>query len=209
MTKRARYLTHPEVAIDPTIPTPEWGLSQAGLARTERLARAQPWPNTTRIVASAERKAIETAACLAAAWQCPMEVRPEVHENDRSATGFLPPCAFEAAADRFFAAPHESFCGWETAEAAQVRILGEALEYVWHHLDGDVLFVGHGAVGTLLYCALAGLPIDRRYDQPQGGGNWFSFEIDSRQVSHHWRSIEEACGAQSEPEVTFGEAVNA
>ncbi|MEL6520878.1 MAG: histidine phosphatase family protein [Pseudomonadota bacterium] len=209
MTKQARYLTHPQVAIDPSIPIPEWRLSETGLARVERLVRAEPWPKTTRIVASAERKAIDTAVCLAAAWQVPMEVRPKMHENDRSATGYLSPTAFEAAADRFFARPQDSMCGWETAKAAQVRILSEALDHVWHHLEGDVLFVGHGAVGTLLYCALAGLPIDRRYDQPHGGGNWFSFDIDSRQVRHHWRSMEEAFDAQSEADVVLGKAEHA
>ena len=202
MKRLARYLTHPQVAIDPNIPIPEWGLSQIGFARAQSLAQARPWPNTTRIVSSAERKAIETATCLAAAWQCPMEIRSQMHENDRSATGFLPPYAFAAAADRFFAAPHESFRGWETAEAAQARILDEALEYVWHHPEGDVLFIGHGAVGTLLYCALAGRPIDRQYDQPQGGGNWFSFEIESRQVSHHWRSIDDALCVPNEKGAT-------
>ena len=180
--------------MDPDTPVPEWGLSPTGRARAERLAQAAPWPETTRIIASAERKAIETAACLSSAWQCPMEVRPHMHENDRSATGYLAPSAFEAAADRFFAAPHESLRGWETANAAQTRIVSEALDCVWHHLDGDVLFVGHGAVGTLLYCALAGLGIDRQYDQPSGGGNWFAFDIDSRAICHHWRPMEDACG---------------
>jgi broad specificity phosphatase PhoE len=156
-----------------------------------------------------ERKAIETAVCLAAAWQVPMEVRPKMHENDRSATGHLSPAAFEAAAGSFFAKPEASVSGWETAKAAQARILSEALDYVWHHLDGDVLFVGHGAVGTLLYCALAGHPIDRRYDQPPGGGNWFSFNIENRQVNHHWRAVEDAIGTEHPADRTLQKAVHA
>lgn len=61
----------------------------------------------------------------------------------------------------------------------------------------------------VIYCALAGLPIDRRYDQPQGGGNWFPFDIDSRQVRHNWRSMEEAFDAQSEADVVLGKAEHA
>jgi len=34
---------------------------------------------------------------------------------------------------------------------------------------GDVLFVGHGAVGTLLFCHYSGVAIDRAYDQPADG----------------------------------------
>ena len=44
-------------------------------------------------------------------------------ENDRSATGFLAPPDFEAAADRFFAEPETSFRGWERAIDAQARIV--------------------------------------------------------------------------------------
>jgi hypothetical protein len=36
----------------------------------------------------------------------------------------------------------------------------------------DIAIVGHGGTGTLLYCHLAGVAIDRRYDQPAtNGGN--------------------------------------
>ncbi|GIT85636.1 histidine phosphatase family protein [Roseobacter sp. OBYS 0001] len=202
MNRIARYLTHPQVVIDQTIPIPEWGLSRVGRDRTEHLACACPWPNTTHIVTSTERKALETAASLAAAWACPVDVRPNMHENDRSATGFLPPTAFEAAADCFFARPNESFHGWETAKDAQARILREVIEFLWHHSGRDVLFVGHGAVGTLLYCALTKRPIDRRYDQANGGGYWFSFDIDSRQVLHHWRSMEAAAVTRNDTRST-------
>ena len=42
-----------------------------------------------------------------------------LHENDRSATGYLPPNQFEAMADRFFAEPQASVLGWERAVDAQ------------------------------------------------------------------------------------------
>ncbi|MCS3495855.1 hypothetical protein M2189_005186 [Bradyrhizobium japonicum] len=35
-----RYLTHPQVQIDPTVPVPQWGLSPLGRTRTEALANA-------------------------------------------------------------------------------------------------------------------------------------------------------------------------
>jgi broad specificity phosphatase PhoE len=85
-------------------------------------------------------------------------------ENDRSATGFLPPSEFEATADRFFAEPDWSVRGWETARAAQARIVA-AVRTALLDISGDALFVEHGGVGTLLYCALRRVEIDRRYDQ--------------------------------------------
>ncbi|MEN3381188.1 MAG: hypothetical protein V7608_1232, partial [Hyphomicrobiales bacterium] len=37
MAGLARYLTHPQVKIDPAVPVPSWGLSAAGRARVEAL----------------------------------------------------------------------------------------------------------------------------------------------------------------------------
>ena len=39
---------------------------------------------------------------------------------------------------------------------------------------GDILFVGHGGVGTLLYCHYSKVPISRQFDQPGSGGNFFT-----------------------------------
>ena len=109
------YVTHPQVQIDAAIPVPEWGLSGVGRARAVAMLD-QPWVGAIRrIVSSGERKAIETAEILARHLGLAVEVRERMHENDRSATGFLPPPEFEAVADQFFANPHESIRGWERA----------------------------------------------------------------------------------------------
>ena len=186
-----RYLTHPQVQIDPDVPVPQWGLSPVGRARTEAVARAGWLARTTQIVSSGERKAIETAEIIAARLGLMIEIREAMHENDRSATGFLKPAEFEQVADRFFAEPHLSVRGWERAIDAQARIVREAEAVLSRNRPGDVLFVGHGAVGTLLFCHTAGHPIDRVHDQPAGGGNVFAFARDGRQVVHGWRRMEE------------------
>jgi broad specificity phosphatase PhoE len=119
----AVYVTHPQVRIDPAVPIPQWGLSDLGRERTILTAQS-PWLRRIgRIVSSDEVKAVETAAILAEAARCPVEIAESMGENDRSATGFLPPPEFEKAADWFFAHPHESFTGWERAIDAQGRIV--------------------------------------------------------------------------------------
>jgi broad specificity phosphatase PhoE len=187
----ARYLTHPQVQVDPSVPVPQWGLSPEGLARVEALAQAGWLAGTVRIVASGETKALQTAAVLAAALGIAVETRAAMHENDRSATGFLPPAEFEAVADRFFAEPQASVRGWERASDAQARIVAEVEAVLAREPAGDLLFVGHGAVGTLLYCHYAGLAIDRARDQPAGGGHYFSFLREGRRVLHPWRRMEQ------------------
>lgn len=192
MTKPvARYLSHPQVLIDPKVNVRRWGLSDLGRRRVTALGRSGVLHATTSVISSPETKAVETATALARRLGCPLSVRRRMHENDRSSTGFLAEKAFESAADQFFAKPSQSFRGWETAEAAQDRIVSEIMECLSDHSAGDILFVGHGAVGTLLYCHLAGLPISRAHDQIAGGGCYFEFDQAERRVSGPWKPMED------------------
>lgn len=191
MTNVVRYLTHPQVNIDPSIPVPCWGLSDVGKARMEAVTAMGRLSGTTQVISSGERKAIETAEIVAAKLGVNIEVREATHENDRSATGFLVPDEFEAVANQFFAQPHISIRGWERAVDAQLRIVGEVEHVLARNKPGDVLFVGHGGVGTLLYCHYSGSEIDRAHDQPVGGGCFFAFSLHGRRVLHAWRRLEE------------------
>jgi broad specificity phosphatase PhoE len=187
------YITHPQVKIDPDVPVPKWGLSDIGRARADAAA-AKPWlRDIRRIVSSDETKAIEMAGILADAAGIAVEIAEDAHENDRSATGFLPPPEFERAADWFFAHPTESFHGWERAADAQARIVSVVARVLEGHDPAQpIAFVGHGGVGTLLRCHLAGLPIARAHDQPpNGGGNVHAFRLQDRLPLSGWVPIED------------------
>ena len=191
MTTLVRYLTHPQVQIDPHVPVQWWGLSAVGVARVQALVTAGWLRGTTLVVSSAEQKAVETAEPLVEALGVPLEIRNEMHENDRSATGFLPPVEFEGVANAFFAYPDQSIRGWERAIDAQVRIVHEAEAVLGRQHEGDVLFVGHGAVGTLLLCHYSKVAISRTHDQPSGGGYYFTMTNADRRVLHAWRRMED------------------
>ncbi|MDI4666375.1 phosphoglycerate mutase family protein [Xanthobacter autotrophicus] len=190
------YLTHPQVQVDRAIPVPQWGLSEVGRARTRAFAARADLSPYRRIVSSTEVKAMQTAALLAEALGLPVEVAEGMEENDRSATGYLPEAHFQQMADAFFARPQESVAGWERAQDAQARIvaaIARTLAEVHDHRQLPVLFVGHGGVGTLLLCHLAGYPISRIHDQPPvGGGCWF--RAGAGQRPDRWRTMEEGAG---------------
>lgn len=192
MPQIVRYLTHPQVLMEPLKDVRAWSLNEVGSKRVATLAaRLGSLAGTRRVVSSDETKAIETATPLAAALGVPLEIRPRMRENDRSATGFLEPPEFEVVADQFFAEPAKSVRGWETAEDAQRRIVAELEACLAGPQDGDILFVGHGGVGTLLFCALSGIGIDRRFDQgPGGGGCWFAFDSQVRRPQCGWQPME-------------------
>jgi broad specificity phosphatase PhoE len=186
------YITHPQVKIDADIPVPKWGLSDLGAQRAHAAAASTWATQVTRIISSDETKAIETAEILAAASGVTVEIVEGMHENDRSATGFLPPPEFEKAADWFFANSSESFHGWERAIDAQRRIVSAVERILSSHDAGQpIAFVGHGGVGTLLKCHLQGRPIGRDRDQPAGGGNLYGFRLADRQLSCEWTPIED------------------
>lgn len=184
----AHFITHPEVDVDPAVPVPRWRLSDRGLRRIRLFADDPVLDNVRRVVASTERKAIEAAGFIAARLGLPVETHPGLCENDRSATGFLPPPEFEAMADAFFARPEESVRGWERAVDAQARVVAAVDAILAGPAGGDVAIVAHGAVGTLLKCRLAGDPIGRAGDQPFQG-HVFAFDAASRRLLHDWRPI--------------------
>ena len=105
---------------------------------------------------------MDGARILATHLSLPFLQVPERSEN-RSSTGFLAQSEFERVASEFFAKPESSVRGWERAIDAQHRIV-TAVERLFEGETnpGSVAIVSHGAVGTLLYCALAGEKIDRK-----------------------------------------------
>ncbi len=185
-----RYLSHPQVQIEEAKEIHLWSLDAIGRQRVDRLVKSNALKGTTRVISSMETKAIETAQPIADALGCDLEIRALMHENDRTATGFLPQDEFEKVADAFFAHPDESVRGWETANAAQARIVRAIEKCLKTQTEGHVLIVGHGGVGTLLFCALAGIPIARKHDQGAGGGWYFEFTDAARKPMAPWRRME-------------------
>ncbi|MHB1139076.1 MAG: histidine phosphatase family protein [Microthrixaceae bacterium] len=185
-----RYVTHPDVVVDPQVAIERWGLRPSGLDRARAMLH-QPWvAGVERIVSSDETKARQTAEVLAARLDLPVEVRQDTGENDRSATGFLPPEEFERTADAFFARPDDSVRGWERATDAQHRIVAALADLLDAPSSGSTVVVGHGGVGTLWCCHLLGVPISRELDQP-GQGHYITVDVARRAVLHPWRAIDD------------------
>lgn len=197
-----RYLSHPQVAIDPALPVPRWSLSRNGRERMLALSSADWLEATTTIVSSSETKACEAAAILGAARGLLPEVDPALDEIDRSATGYVPHARHEALTDAFFGSPDDSAEGWERARDVTARGVAALRHHVARHLAGeagtalgDLLLIGHGAIGTLTMCALAGIAHERRHDQPAGGGAIWAARLPDLTLIHRWRTAEAVAGA--------------
>lgn len=190
--RRCWFVSHPNVVIDAAVPVPQWPLSELGSARM-RAGLRQPWVAALGAIhCSSERKALDAAQILAAHRGLPYAVHDDLGENDRASTGFLAPPEFEATADAFFARPEVSIRGWERALDAQRRIVAAVQRIAGaERAAGDIAFVSHGAVGTLLYCWLTGQAISRRHDQPpNGGGNFYAFALEPRGAESGWTPLD-------------------
>ena len=192
---KALYLTHPQVVIDPDVPTPRWGLSEKGLARAQAFAARGVVPGGAMIFSSDETKATDLAGAIASAIGTEVIVDSAMGENDRSSTGFMASERFEATADRFFSHPDDSIEGWETARDAQARIVAAVRGALGRVPPGTpAVFCGHGAVGTLLKCFVGSRIIARHEDQRRmadpGGGNCFVFDLETMALHSDWMPME-------------------
>lgn len=168
----------------------DWSLSEIGRQRIFKFSNTKILSNIKTIWSSNENKAIETAQILSTKFSIDCKFSPCLGENDRSSTGFLLPVEFEETADLFFHNPNQSIRGWETAKSAQERIVSFFLkiEKEASQINTDIVIVSHGAVGTLLYCALNKLNINRIYDQSKQGSYWIYCTKEKR-VLQPWKLI--------------------
>ncbi len=189
---RLTFVTHAEVVIDPDTPVPDWGLSARGRARhqvfAETLKAGGSKPDT--IWSSAERKAREAAEITADVLGVPTRQLAALHENDRSATGFIPEPGFSTAVRAFFGQPDESYKGWETASAAQARIVAATHHILNETTRPHTMIVAHGGVGALLMAHAAGEEISMAFSQcATGGGSAFELAAWPLRMLEGWRDI--------------------
>lgn len=185
------FISHPEVVVDRAVPVPDWGLSDKGLARLEKMLE-QPWlKNITAVFSSNENKSIIAAERIGKHLNLDVQKIEGLGEMDRSATGMLEPAEFEIVVNEAFANPQQSIRGWERLVDAQTRIVKAVDEAIAASGEsGDIAIVSHGGVGTLLICKLKNIPITRTEDQ-QGQGHFFKFDVATKELVYVWRKIDE------------------
>ena len=195
MTDHLLFVTHSEVVIDPDQPITDWPLSAVGRTRMVQFAQTLA-AGTVPVVgvwSSDERKARDGAEIIAAHLGLDPRIEHGLHENDRSATGYIAPPEFWEVVAQFFGRPDESVRGWETARDAQARIV-RSVERVLaaETAPGLVVVVSHGGVGQLLTAHLQGVEsgLEDRPGNP-GGGCWIAIDRQDRRLEGAWRDIEE------------------
>jgi broad specificity phosphatase PhoE len=141
---------HAPPEVTPGVPSPRWVLSQEGWARCAWLAEALRAEAVSRICASLEPKALETAARVAVELGLDVAPRPGLQENDRSGLAFGSVAALHSLIRRFFGAPSEVAMGQESADTALSRFQAAVRRLMGEAPNETVVVVTHGTVLSLL-----------------------------------------------------------
>ena len=143
-------IKHASPEITPEVPSRRWVLSEEGRGRCAWLAAELAAWGVTRLYASPEPKALETAALVAI--RLGLEVRPRegLQENDRTGLAFGSVGGLKANIRRFFAEPAELVVGQETANAALARFEAAIRALAAEASEQTAAVVTHGTVLTLL-----------------------------------------------------------
>jgi broad specificity phosphatase PhoE len=185
------YISHPDVVLDPSIPIPQWDLSELGRQRLEEMLN-QPWLEAVQaIYCSNEQKAKSAARRIAEHIGLQEQIVEALGEIDRSSTGYLSRPELEPVVATLYAQPEKSVRGWERAADAQQRTI-RALKQIISELPNNstIAVVGHGGVGTLLLNFIKGTQITRA-DAPSGQGYYYAFVWETRQLLHGWKPIDQ------------------
>src|SRR5580658_6257850 len=86
---RLVLVKHAPPEVSPQVAAPRWVLSADGRRRCAWLASQLRELGVTRLYASLEPKALETAALTAAPLGLEVRPRPHLQENDRAGLGFV------------------------------------------------------------------------------------------------------------------------
>ncbi len=143
--------------LDPTVPAPEWHLSELGRKRSELLANKLAAYSLDVIVSSIEPKAVETAQIVANRLGKPFETAEGLHEHDRRSVPFMGVEQLEAKVAEFFTKPRESVFGNETADEAHERFASAIARVIQKHPQKNIAIVAHGTVISLFVARANGL----------------------------------------------------
>jgi len=145
--RRLILARHALPVVDAAIPSAQWSLSAEGRAKSAQFGELLAAYKPDRVVTSAEPKAAETGAIMAAGWGLSATSRPGLHEHDRSNEGFVED--FAVRVREFFVRSEDRVFGTESA-AQVTRRFARAVDGILAEEEGlCMVCVAHGTVISL------------------------------------------------------------
>nr|WP_321979879.1 histidine phosphatase family protein [uncultured Cohaesibacter sp.] len=190
-----RYLIHPQSLDTLSSPQGACALDDDARARAEAFARSGLLDGTAYIFSSSHAITRQTASVIGDLLSILPIVDAEMDESDTLISDALPEMGLVDRFKSLFSPKKEQAASQgESAMDAQDRIAAAYLSAMERVLTsgmrGDVLMVGHGGVGALLFCYLSGQGIGAEFTPPPSG-YYFTYDWGARKMLHGWQAMEE------------------
>ncbi|MBK9926255.1 MAG: histidine phosphatase family protein [Anaerolineales bacterium] len=137
-------------------PAREWGLSENGRIRAQKLAEKLKLYEPEVIVSSIEPKARQTAEIISENLGLNFVALNGLHEHDRSQSPFYEDDEFQRLVRDFFNNPDMLIFGNETADQALIRFRDSIDSVMRSYTEQTVIVVAHGTVISLFVSWLTG-----------------------------------------------------
>ena len=151
------FLRHAKTKVDRNLLISEWKLTEDGKTNAQVLADSGVFDEITKIYASTEKKAIDTALPVANRLKLEIETVADLRELDRDKGGVFEPELYEKVVHDAYQNQSESTHDWETADHARERF-NLAVEKIDQENEGKkILIVGHGGTINMYFAEALGL----------------------------------------------------
>ena len=144
---------HATPEVDPAVPSPDWGLTEAGRQDCVLLAHGLPNRLAATLLASPERKTAETAKVIAVRRRLAVEIAPGLAEVERP--WIDGDAGYTAAAERYLSG--EALAGWEARDRVLIRFAAAIDRAATLARGGDVVAVTHGLAPSIFLEARCGI----------------------------------------------------
>ncbi len=175
---------HAAPVVDPSRPSEEWALSEAGRAASLELAARLSSYAPALILSGPEPKQVGTAEAIATSVSAPVVISPGLSEHRRRSTAHAKKEEFESAIRRFFDEPENLVYGEESANQTYERFSLALDGALRKQPDSSVVAVSGGTAISLFISRRSGVepfPLWKNLRLPTafviGRGDWKVQEI--------------------------------
>lgn len=156
---RVILVRHAEPQVEIEIPASAWSLTTRGEQSTRRLVHRLATLRPGMIVASPERKALQTAALLVEGLELSLQQDERFSEQGADVGAFYPDYAdFRARVEEHFARPDEVVFRGESSHAAAERFANGVASIGEQSINGVPVIVSHGRIMASWLASVTGEP---------------------------------------------------
>jgi len=149
-------IRHAETEVNNDLPVSKWTLNIKGVIQSEKLASDKTFKKVNVLIASDEKKAIQTAKPIAKRLGLTIDKVKAFRELNRDKSGFLEPKTWNFCVKYAMKNPDKSKSDWELASNALQRFSDKIDELDLAYNKRKIIIVTHGIVANLYFAQLKG-----------------------------------------------------